>query len=204
MMPKQLAIGRRQKHSKPRPIVESLPSIAVKELKIPSIYDRKVYVLQFKFLPVASITVGAESVDFHHKPLHRGQLGEVQTFKVKRIPTYGTGFRRGLYCHCGRAVLRLFYHGDRVACRHCIKAIYASQACDQRQRPILQATRIQDFLDNHPRLMRKTRDRLRKRLGDKLMRAQTRLNSTANMLSDILVASSMLLGLLLLASMLLR
>jgi hypothetical protein len=179
MMPKQLAIGRRQKHPKPRPIVESLPSIAVKDLRIPSIYDRKVYVKSLLFPSVASITVSSETVDFHHKPMHRGQLGDVQSFKVKRIPTYGIGYRRGLYCHCGRAVLRLFYHGGRVACRHCIKAIYASQTCNQNQRPILQAARIADFLGHHPRLMRKTRDKLRKRLGDKLMKAQHRFKTKA-------------------------
>jgi hypothetical protein len=175
-MPRQLRNAKRSRRSTPRLIVENLPSIAVKDLKIPSIYDRKSYVKSLLFPSVASITVSSETVDFHHRPMHRGQLGDVQSFKVARIKT-GTGYRNGLYCSCGRRVMKMYYHSYRVACRRCHQAVFASQRRGgKHQRLVLQATRIADLLDNQ-KLYKRTRERLIKKLGQKAMRAQTRMGT---------------------------
>jgi hypothetical protein len=55
----------------------------------------------------------------------------------------------------------------------------ASQTLDKRTRPILQASRIQSFLDNQPRLFRRTRERLKKKLREKVMMAQGSLGTEA-------------------------
>jgi hypothetical protein len=169
MQPRQLALAKRPKHSN-RPIVEDLPCIHAKQLRIPSIYDRKTYVKSLLFPEVASITISSSSVDFHHKPMHRSQPGEVQSFKVKHIRT-GLGFiRHAFYCHCGRAVMKLYFHNRHIACRYCHRAKMASQSLDQRQRPILQITRLSTILDQHPRL-RSRKARLEKKLGKAIAKA---------------------------------
>jgi len=183
MMPRQLAEGlrRRPKGRPPRPILEQLPSINTKNLNIPSPYEYKTYILpniSFRFPQIASAKVSFQAVEFHHPSLHRGQIGPIQTFNFKHIDT-GFGFRHAFICNCGRPVLRLYYHSRRLACRHCIGGIYSSQAVNQNQRPVLQAARIADFLDSHSRLFRRTRERLTRKLGEKLMRAQGKLGTEA-------------------------
>jgi len=182
-MPWQLAEGlRRRPKGRPRRlIVEQLPSINVKTLSIPSPYDYKTYILpniSFRLPQLASAKVSFQTVEFHFPSLHRGQIGPIQTFNLKHIRV-GFGIRHTFICGCGRPVLKLYYHSQRLACRRCIGAINASQALNQNQRPILQAIRIADFLDGHPRLFRRTRERLRLKLGEKLMRAQGRLGTKA-------------------------
>jgi hypothetical protein len=180
-MPWQLRVAYRpKKGTSTRPIVEKLPSVSTKELRIPSPYDDKTYILSnilFR-LPIACARVNFNLVEFRYPPLHRGQQGRTQAFNFKHIRT-GFGIRHVFICTCGKPVQKLYcFHGN-LACRHCTDARYASQTLDKRSRPILQASRIQSFLDSKPRLFRRTRDRLQKRLGEKLMTAQGRLRTRA-------------------------
>ena len=170
-----------EKGKSERPIVEKLPSISTKELRIPSPYDYKTYVLgniSFRLPQLASARINYNLVEFRQPPLHRGQEGPTQTFQFKHIKT-GFGIRHVFICACGRPAQRLYLFYRNLACRHCLKARYASQTLDKRSRPILQAARIQSFLDNKPRLLRRTRDRLQRRLGEKVMMAQGRLRTRA-------------------------
>ena len=68
-------------------------------------------------------------------------------------------------------------------CRYCHRAIMASEACNQHQRPVLQISRIDSFL-NKPKLYHRTRQRLLKRLGEKALRAQGKLGTDARSLWD--------------------
>jgi hypothetical protein len=182
MMPIQLRNAYRPgKGKSERPILEKLQSISAKNLKIPSPYDTKTYILPniaFRIPQLASARVNYQFVEFRHPPLHRGQQGPTQTFGLKHIKV-GFGVRHNLICECGRPVQKLYLFQRNIACRHCLKTRYASQILGKRSRPILQASRIHSFLDGKPRLFRRTRERLQKLLGEKLMTAQGRLGTTA-------------------------
>jgi len=97
---------------------------------------------------------------------------------LKHIKT-GFGIRHAFICACGRPVIKLYYFHRNLVCRRCCNARYATQTVNQHDRPILQVSRIQSFLDNKPRLFHRTQQRLRRKLGEKLMLAQTRLGTRA-------------------------
>jgi hypothetical protein len=183
MMPWQLREGlkRRVKGAPPRPIVENLPAMAVHQLPVPAVNDSKTYTIphiSLKWPWVSACKISCNAVEFHLPSLHRNQLGPVQTFNLKHIRT-GFGIRQVFICQCGRPVLKLYVVNRYIACRRCSNARYASQTLDKRDRPVLQASRIAHFLDSKSKLYRRTRERLRKRLGDKLMMAQGQLGTEA-------------------------
>jgi hypothetical protein len=185
-MPWQLREGLRR-HPKgsrpPRPIVEQLPAISVNELPIPSHCDTKTYILRdisLRYPQIAAARLSCEAVEFRHVSLHRSTIGPIQTFGIKRIRTgFGSRGRCALVCDCGRPVIKLYIRNQWMACRRCCNAIHASQAVNQQQRPVLQASRIASFLDSKSKLYHRTRERLRKRLGDKVMMAQGQLGTWA-------------------------
>jgi hypothetical protein len=185
MMPWQLREGlkRRPKNAPPRPIAEQLPSISVNELPIPYYYDEKTYIIRsLKWSCIASIKVSRDQVSFYLPSLHRGQIGPNQVFRLKHIRT-GFGLRHAfICCDCGRPVIKVYHQHRHLACRRCQHAIYASQNLGKHTRPILQVSRIASFLDSKSRLYRRSRERLRKKLGDKLMMAQGRLGTEARSL----------------------
>jgi hypothetical protein len=189
MMPWQLREGlqRRVKGAPPRPIVENLSAIPVHKLPIPSLNDQKTYIIaniSLTFPWICGCKVARDKVEFTRKPLHRSQPGETQTFRLRHFKV-GYGVRHSFICNdCGRGAYKLYYHNHRIACRHCHGAVHASQTLHKGNRPVLRATRIQSFLDNKPRLFHRTQERLRKRLGEKLLIAHTRLNTHASGLLD--------------------
>jgi hypothetical protein len=184
-MPWQLKEGlrRHQKGSRPpRPIVEQLPAISVNDLPSPSHCDTKTYILRdisLRYPQIAAAKLSCKAVEFRHVSLHRSTLGPIQTFGIKRIKTgFGSHGRCAFICDCGRPVIKLYYRGRQLACKRCCNAIHASQALDKRTRPVLQASRIESFL-NKPKLYTRTRERLRKRFGDKVIMAQGQLGTWA-------------------------
>jgi hypothetical protein len=185
-MPPQLARADRPRKST-RPIAEQLPSISINDLGVPSPYDYKTYVLpniSFRYPHLASVKVSNRLAEFILPSLHRGEnKGPAYQFRLKPIRT-GFGIRYAFVCHCQRPVIKLYHLHRQLACFRCCRARYASQTCDKRSRPILQASRIQSFLDNKPRLLRRTRERLQKRLGEKVMIAQRRFGTHARSLWD--------------------
>jgi hypothetical protein len=167
----------------PKPLVENLLTIDISRLPIPSTNDPKTYILPDVSLcwpHIGACKVSRDCVELHIPSLHRNQNGPVHKFRLKHIRV-GYGIRHAFLCNdCGRPTFKLRYHNRHLACYRCLGAVYASQTCSQQQRPVLQATRIQSFLDSKPRLFHRTRERLRKRLGEKLLMAQTRLNTQAS------------------------
>jgi hypothetical protein len=145
---------------------------------MPSRYEEKTYILRdfsLRFPQLAAAKVARDIVEFHHTSLHRNTIGPIQTVGIKRIKTgFGSHGRCAFICDCGRPVIKLYYRGRQLACKRCCNAIHASQAVNQHQRPVL----IESFL-NKPKLYTRTRERLRKRFGDKVMMAQGQLGTWA-------------------------
>jgi hypothetical protein len=187
-MPWQLKEGLRQ-HPKgsrpPRPIAEQLPSVSVNDLHISSLDTSKTYTmpnvsLRYPFL--SSVRLSIHAVEFQLPSLHRSQPGPTQTFKLKHIRT-GYGIRHAFICTCQRPVIKLYYLHRKLACRRCCGSIYASQTIDQRTRPVLQASRIESFFENKELLLYKqTRERLKKKFGEKVMMAQGSMGTKARSL----------------------
>jgi hypothetical protein len=187
MMPRQLREGLRR-HPKgsrpPRPIAEQLPSISVNDLHISSLDTFKNYVMpnvSLRYPYLSGVRLSVHVVEFQHPSLHRGQTGPIQTFRLKHIRT-GFGIRHAFICTCQRPVIKLYYLHRRLACRRCHDATYASRTCSKRQRPILQISRIESFLNNKLGLYRRTRERLEKKLGEKVMMAQGSMGTKARSL----------------------
>jgi hypothetical protein len=185
-MPWQLREGLRR-HPKgsrpPRPIAEQLPSISVNELNITNPYDYKTYIardISLKYPHLSAAKVSYHCIEFYLPSLHRSKPGPVFTFRLKHIRT-GFGIRHAFICGCGRAVIKVYYLNRRLACRRCQGAINASQTLDKRSRPVLQASRIESFLDNK-QLFHRTRERLKKKLGEKVMMAQGKMGTKARSL----------------------
>jgi len=183
-MPWQLARAKRSPRGQSRrTILEQLPAVSTTELRISSLYTGEKRIMRPLKIPnIASVKVALTHVEFHFKSLHRGVEGPVQRFKVKPIRT-GFGIRHCFHCNtCGKPVKKLYYLNRSLLCRHCTKARYVSQTLGSKTRPILQASRLQAFLDSRPKL-KHARQRLEQRLGLKLMQAQSRF-STRTTLQD--------------------
>ena len=164
-----------------RPILEQLPAVSTTELKISSIYKGQKHILKPLKIPgIEAIKRSLTAVEFHFRPLHRGQRGRTERISLKPIKTgFGT-FRYCFHCNtCGRPIVSLYYYNNTLLCRWCCNGRHATQAISRQSRPALQINRIADFLSNKSRLLRRTRERLTKRLGEKVMRAQGQLGTDA-------------------------
>ena len=154
MMPWQLKKGleerRRLGRTTPRPICEQLPQININHLKVPRDYKTYTYPnVSFRYPELSGIKITWNMACFQHKSLHRGVEGPTQEFRIKQIRTgLGGYFRHSFICTCGKPVIKLYILNRHIACKRCHNAIRALQALNQQQRPILQISRIQSFLDS--------------------------------------------------------
>jgi hypothetical protein len=171
-MPWQLKEGLRR-HPKGsrslRPIAEQLQSININELRVPK--DYQTYVMSGASLRwpfISRIRISCAAAELTLPSPFRGREPKVLLFKLKPIYT-GIGTRFAFYCSCGKPAIKLYFYNNTVACKRCHRVRMASQACNQHQRPVLQASRIASVLDNAPKLFKRTRERLEKRLGLKTM-----------------------------------
>jgi hypothetical protein len=149
MMPLQLARSnrRRDRHSEPRPTVELMPSISIHDLRnvIPR-YPNDVYEpdVSLKYPDIARLRLFASHIEV------TGRNGHVQCFRIVWIRTgFGTP-RAILVCSCGYGAIRLFALYGSHACRHCHKAVYASQKYDQIGRKRLAACKLRLELGGWP------------------------------------------------------
>lgn len=169
MMPPQLAKAHKPRRST-KPILESLPSVNVNVFKISSLFTgRRVIIKPLKIPDIAAFKVTGTHIDFHLKSLHRGIAGPVQRFAVKPIKT-GWGMRFAFVCNCGKGTIKLYLHNRRLMCRFCCNGRYVSEAISRQSRPQLTALRVENILTKP--LWQRTRERLLKRFGPKLLRAQ--------------------------------
>src|SRR5262245_6785961 len=167
-MPWQLEEGLkrfRKLKLRPRPIAELLPSINIAALRIPT--DDRIYTLpnaafSFPIPNLATIRLSRDGIEFNYRPLHRGQLGRRQVLQIKPLRV-GYGTRYLFQCDCGRGAYKLFFHNTVAACKTCHRVRYSSQSITPRNRPVLQASRLQNLLEN-AQLYQRTKERLTKKL----------------------------------------
>lgn len=169
-MPWQLrnAKRRRRRHSEPRPIVEQLPRIEIADLcrlrVFPPMTDwhsRYSLEMPFKYPFLKNLVISLQTIEANHLS------GYNQPIKLRWCRTgFGGNYRpRPLFlCNCGRSVTKLYFRYFNLACRRCTNALYASQACSKRLRPILRAQRMQAFLQFKTYMSKRNRQRLKARL----------------------------------------
>jgi hypothetical protein len=164
MMPPQLARGlwkkRQSRRTEQRPLAECLPHININDLNVPKNLYSVVTIpwisLRYPFISAARLS--AYVVEFAHN-------GRIQKFRLKWIKT-GFGLPRFAFvCNqCGRPVIKLYFSYGSLKCRRCANAVYASQTCSKRLRPILQAQRTHMFLKLKTGMWKSTRQRLKARI----------------------------------------
>jgi hypothetical protein len=184
-MPLQLARSNRRhdKHSEPRPTIELMPAININELRhaIPR-YHGQVNEpnVELKYPGIARLRLFADHIEV------TGRNGYIQRFRIVRIRT-GLGAPRAiLVCSCGYGAIRLFARYGSYACRHCHKAVYASQKYDQIGRKRLQAaklrlTRLNGWPDIHEALPAKpkwTRRRTYQRISKEIQALEAQAKQT--------------------------
>jgi hypothetical protein len=146
-----------------------LPALAASELQISQTYQSKRPTLKPLRIPdIASVKLGHLVVEFCFESLHRGREGPTQRFNLRPIKT-GFGLRYSFECQvCGKGHYKLYYH-NRSLIGPC-NGRYACEAVSRQGRQQLAAMRIENLLSKP--MWRQTRERLLKRFGPKLLRAQ--------------------------------
>ena len=154
MMLLQLARAKRPKRATPRPLVEQLSRIDIIDLcrwrVFPDQCDwNKTHYLEapFRYPFIKSLVITLQNIEINH---HSDYV------QIIPLPWCCTGFggnqrpRPLFICQCGRSVKRVYFRHANLSCRRCCDATYASRQCDKRMRPILQAKRLQFFLEHKP------------------------------------------------------
>jgi hypothetical protein len=164
-MPPQLARAKRPRRSAPRPLVETLPRLDIIDLcrwkVFSSQYDwHKAHYLEapFQYPFVKSFVIALQTIEVNQ---HSGYIQPIP-LRWCRTGFGGNQRPRPLFiCNCGRSVRRVYFKSGRLSC---CGATYASRACSKRLRPILQAKRLQFFLEHKSGMSKRNRQRLRARI----------------------------------------
>src|SRR5262245_24211302 len=150
MMPPQLARAnrRRRRHSEPaRPTIELMPVISIHDLRhaIPR-YHGQVNEpdVSLKYPGLAYLRLSTSTLEI------MGRNGYVQRFRIVWIRTGMGASRAILVCPCGYGAIRLFARYGTYACRHCHRALYASQKNDQTGRKRLAAAKLRLIMGGLP------------------------------------------------------
>jgi hypothetical protein len=167
-MPRHLRNARRPKRSEPRPLVETLPRIDIADLTrwkvFPSQYDwHKAYLLEapFRYPFIKSLVITLQTIEVNH------HSGYNQIIPLRWLRTGFGGHVRPrplVVCQCGRSVTKVYFTYGSLKCRRCCDASFASRQCSKRLRPILQAKRLQFFIEHKSGMWKSNRDRLRARI----------------------------------------
>jgi hypothetical protein len=168
-LPRQLAMAKRPKRTMPRPLVETLQRLDINDLcrwkVFPDQYSwDKVHYLEapFRFPFLKSLIFTLQYTEANH---HNG-YNQIIPLRWCRTGFGGNNRPRPLFiCQCGRSVRRVYFKGGHLACRRCCDATYASRVCDKRTRPILQAKRLQNFLQLKSYMSKRNRRRLTARIA---------------------------------------
>jgi hypothetical protein len=139
MMPRQLANAkRRPRHSEPRPTIELMPAININDLRaaIPRDYSNNIYSNSLRYPQVRHLHLSYRSIKIID------HYDRAQVFGIEWIRT-GLGAPRAIFvCSCGYGAIRLFARHGTYACRHCHRALYASQRYNQIGRKRLAASKL--------------------------------------------------------------
>jgi hypothetical protein len=118
--------------------------------------------LPFRYPFVKSLIISLQDIEANH------HTGDTQIVPLRWCRTGYGGHHRPrplLVCQCGRSVTRVYFKGGHLACRRCCGATYASRQCDKRLRPILQAKRLQNFLQLKTYMSQRNRQRIKARIA---------------------------------------
>src|SRR5262245_27010246 len=149
-MPPQLAKAnrRRLRHSEPRPTIELMPYLDIRELRhvIPRHHGQiNQPDVSFKYPDIARLRLFADHIEI------TGRNGYVQRFRIVWIRTGFGKHRPILVCSsCAGGAIRLFNHYGNYACRYCHRAVYTSQKHDQFGRKRLAACKLRLKLGGWP------------------------------------------------------
>ena len=149
VMPVQLRTAPHPKRSESRPVIELMPAISIHDLRhvIPRSYDRHNELDGgFKYPSIRTLRLS-----FHHMDIV-DYCGRKQSFAIKWVRTYFGPHRPVFLCNCGRGAIRLFAKYGTYACRHCQRAIYASQREDSTGRKHLTACKLRLQLGGLPNI----------------------------------------------------
>jgi len=162
MMPPQLARAKRPKRSTPRPIVETLERLDIRDLCRWRVFPKqtewhKAHLLElsFRYSFAQSFVISLQNIEVNH------YSGYTQSIPLRWLRTgFGGPWEpRPLFiCICGRSVTKLYYHSEHLHCRRCCSATYASRVLGKRTRPILQAIRLRNLLSSIARNRREVSD----------------------------------------------
>jgi hypothetical protein len=173
MIPAQLRRGlaNRRKGAEPKAIVEQLPRVDITDLcrlqVFPSQYEWNVdhhLEMPFRYPFVKSLLISLQSIGFNHYSGYN-QIVPLRWIRTGFARTTG---RRPLFnCNCGRSVTKLYFTYGSLKCRRCANATYASRVLGKRTRPILQAKRLQTFLQlkTGTGMSKRNRQRLKARIA---------------------------------------
>src|SRR5262249_23661158 len=149
-MPTQLARGlaarRQSRRREPRPTIELMPAININDLRaaIPRDYSTNIYSNPLRYPQVRHMRLSCRSIEIDDH-CHRAQV-----FGIERVKT-ALGTPRAIFvCSCGYGAILLFARYGTYACRHCHKAVYASQKYDQIGRKRLAACKLRLELGGWP------------------------------------------------------
>jgi hypothetical protein len=151
MMPRQLARGlqakRQSRRREQRPIVEQLPFININDLRqaIPRDYSTNIYANPFRYPQIRHMRLSYRRIEIVD---HQDRS---QVFGIAWISTYFGKNRAIIVCNnCRCGALRLFSKYGSYACRHCHRALYASQKHHQDGRKRLAACKLRLQLGGLP------------------------------------------------------
>src|SRR5215510_8427200 len=149
-MPWQLAASNRRhhRHSEPRPTIELMPSISIRDLRhvIPR-YHGQVNEpdVSLKYPDLGYLRLSASCLEI------MGRNGYVQRFRIEWIPTHFGKRRAILVCRsCAGGAIRLYGHYGNYACRFCHRPQYLSQKQKSASRKRLAAAKLRLKLGGWP------------------------------------------------------
>jgi len=148
------------KHRHQRPLFESLHFLDIRRLGREGMfpadwYGTNIYSdVGFIFPGIRSLVISRGNI----KAIFFG--GREQIIPVRWFKPGLGGYRPVSKCQCGRGAFRFYITRNSLRCKGCAGAIYASQACTSKARPILQAIRLKAFLQGAHGIWHRTRYRL--------------------------------------------
>lgn len=152
-MPPQLARAKRAKRGRStRPTVELLRNINISELRhlVPR-YPNEIVEpdigFGLKYPLIERLRLSCSAIEITCRISQR-----VQLFKLKWCKTYFGKSRVVIECSCGRGAQRLFHKHGNWACRHCHRAVFASQKDDSEGRKRLKASYLRLQLNGLPNI----------------------------------------------------
>jgi hypothetical protein len=143
---------RRRRTSKPRTVLEELPSIDCRWLSrrklFPKDYPTRRYSFDFINPAIHTLTLGPRCAEFVLTS------GQTQAIPIVWLPIRGLwqSMRPAFECPgCGHNAFKLYsHHGRFSGCYRCIGVPYASQQRSSKDRSRLQAARLKVFLGDLP------------------------------------------------------